>query len=198
MKKITESDLRNIIKESVHNILNETKANKFSLIEVYDGRSGGAYNGGRYLSKAISSKGKKNIAESLNEGIQFEPNENERGGIIVFSTDVNAETLSSNRFINFLKQKLVTISNRINATKKIDKIAKENELVGWTIGHYLDGRYTAKNGKEYGENSLSVEIIGVTFDTLYKIAMELCESFKQESVLLKDFSSGRVAFVDRT
>jgi hypothetical protein len=135
----------------------------------------------------------------INEGIQFEPSEDKKGGIIVFSTDVNAEKQSENRFINFLKQKMKTISNRLNATKKIDKIAAKNELVGWTIGHYLDGRYTSpKNGKQYGENSLSLEIIGVDFEKLYTIAMEICDSFSQESVLLKDFSSGRVLFVDKS
>ena len=92
---------------------------------------------------------------------------------------------------------MLTISNRFNATKKIDKIAAENDLVGWTIGHYFNGRYTSpKNGKQYGENSLSVEIIGVSFDQLVKIGMEICQSFRQESVLVKDFSSGRVLFVD--
>ena len=41
-------------------------------------------------------------------------------------------------------------------------------------------------------------MIGVTFEQLVKIAMEICAAFKQESVLLKDFSSGRVLFVDRS
>lgn len=73
-----------------------------------------------------------------------------------------------------------------------------NELVGWTIGHYLDGRYTSpKNGKQYGENSLSLEMIGVNFETLVKIAMEICSLFTQGSVLVNDYSSGRVLVVDR-
>lgn len=171
----------------------------FTIDEVYNGRDGGAYRASRYLAKSITSKGKEKLYSSfpLNEGIDFEPSQNEKGGIITFSTDVNAEKLSDNKIVNFLKQKMTTILNRLNATKKIDKIAAENKLVGWTIGHYLDGRYTAKNGKQYGENSLSVEIIGVDFETLMKIAMELCSSFTQESVLLKDFSSGRVLFVNK-
>lgn len=171
----------------------------FTIDEIYNGKAGGAYRASRYLAKAITSEGKERLYSSfpLNEGIDFEPSENEKGGIITFSTDVNAEKQSENKIVNWLKQKMMTIQNRLNATKKIDKIAAENELVGWTIGHYLDGRYTAKNGKQYGENSLSVEIIGVDFETLMKIAMELCASFSQESVLLKDFSSGRVLFVNK-
>lgn len=186
------------------NVLNEQNTlnniyKDFMIDEIYNGRDGGTYRASRYLANAITSEGKERLYSSfpLNEGIDFEPSYNEKGGIITFSTDVNAEKQSENKIINWLKQKMMTIQNRLNATKKIDKIAAENKLVGWTIGHYLDGRYTAKNGKQYGENSLSVEIIGVNFETLMKIAMELCSSFKQESVLLKDFSSGRVLFVNK-
>ena len=188
----------NAVKSVTEDINESELLKKFNIYEIYNGKDGGAYRASRYLAKAITSDGKIPIYSSmLNEGIQFEPSENEKGGIIVFSTDVNAEKQSENKIVNWLKQKMLTISNRFNATKKIDKIAAANDLVGWTIGHYFNGRYTSpKNGKQYGENSLSVEIIGVSFDQLVKIGMEICESFRQESVLVKDFSSGRVLFVD--
>lgn len=187
------------------NVLNEQNTlnniyKDFMIDEIYNGRDGGTYRASRYLAKAITSEGKERLYSSfpLNEGIDFEPSPNEKGGIIVFSTDVNAEKQSDNKVVNWIKQKMMTISNRLNATKKVDKIAVDNELVGWTIGHYLDGRYTSpKNGKQYGEKSLSVEIIGVDFETLMKVAMELCSAFSQESVLVKDFSSGRVLFVNK-
>lgn len=200
---MNEKKLNKIIKENIRKALNETlkeQCNKFIISEIYDGVSGGAYNGGRYLSKSITSQGKTPIAlsQTLLEGVDFEPSENEKGGVIVFSTDVNAIKQHDNKIVNWIKQKMSTLANRLNATKKIDKIASENELVGWTIGHYLNGRYTAKNGKQYGENSLSVEIFGVDFDSKVKIAEELCASFKQESVLLKDNSSGRVLFINQS
>ncbi len=131
----------------------------------------------------------------LSGGIDFEPPANKKGGIIVFSTDVNAIRLYPNKIANWIKQTLVTVSNRTTATNKIDKIAKKHESEGWTIGHYLDGSYTAKNGKQFGENSLSVEIVGIDFGTLLHITEDLCHSFEQESLLLKDCSSGRVLFV---
>lgn len=188
----------NAVKSATEDVNESILLKKFKIYEIYNGKDGGAYRASRYLAKSITSEGKTPIYSSmLNEGIQFEPSENEKGGIIVFSTDVNAEKQSENKIVNWLKQKMLTISNRFNATKKIDKIAAENDLVGWTIGHYFNGRYTSpKNGKQYGENSLSVEIIGVSFDQLVKIGMEICQSFRQESVLVKDFSSGRVLFVD--
>lgn len=199
--KLLNMNFLDIFKKAINNVIEESiDYSKFRVYEIYNGKSGGAYRASRYLAEAISSKNKIPIYSSmLNEGIQFEPSEHNKGGIIVFSTDVNSEKQSENRFINFLKQKMKTIFNRLNATKKIDKIAAKNELVGWTIGYYLNGRYTSpKNGKQYGENSLSLEIIGVDFEKLYTIAMEICDSFSQESVLLKDFSSGRVLFVDKT
>lgn len=189
----------NALKSVINDINQNEIYNNFNIFEIYNGKDGGAYRASRYLAKAITSEGKTPIFSSfLNEGIDFEPSANEKGGIITFSTDVNAEKQSENKIVNWLKQKMMTIINRLNATKKIDKIASDNELVGWTIGHYLDGRYTSpKNGKQYGENSLSVEIVGVNFETLMKIAMEICASFSQESVLVKDFSSGRVLFVNK-
>ena len=187
--------LLDFFKKTVNEVVdNALRDDKYDVHLIFNGKSGGTYNGMRYLAESISSKNKTAL---VNEGIQFEPSENEKGGIIVFSTDVNAEELSKNKIINFLKQKTQSIINRLSATKKIDKIAVKNKLVGWTIGHYFSGRYTSPtNGKQYGENSLSLEIIGIDFEKLCQIAMELCESFHQESVLVKDFSSGRVLFIN--
>ena len=84
----------------------------------------------------------------MSEGIQYEPESNEKGGIIVFSTDVNAVELSPNRIANWVKQKFATFKNRRNSTKMVDRIANKNNLIGWTIGHYLDGRYRAKKRAE--------------------------------------------------
>ena len=174
----------NAVKATIQEVNENELTNKFNLFEIYNGKDGGAYRASRYLSKAMSSKGKTPIYSSiLDEGIQFEPAPGQKGGMIVFCTDVNAE-----KQLNLLN----------TTTTKIDKIAADNGHVGWTIGHYLDGRYTSpKNGKQYGENSLSLEMIGVNFETLVKIAMEICSLFTQESVLIKDYSSGRVLVVDR-
>lgn len=75
-------------------------------------------------------------------------------------------------------------------------IQHKNMLNSWRIGNYFKGNYITKNGQNYGENSLSLEIVDVDFNTLVKIAEEICIDFKQESVLLHDFSTGRILFVD--
>lgn len=132
----------------------------------------------------------------LSEGIDFKIENHKKGGIIVFSTDVNAIKLSESEIKNWIQQKIATLKNRFTSTKMIDKIADKNNLVGWTIGHYLDGRYKAKNGKIYGENSLSLEIVNVSLKKLIKIAEEICRDFVQESVLVHDFTTGRIFFVN--
>lgn len=191
--KITINELTKLIKKSI----NENINNRYTYDAINRGNSSFGNIAKGFQGKSISFSPDKMIYSTfLNEGIDFRPDDNERGGIIVFSTDVNAVMLDNRKIINFLKQKLETIKNRLNFTKKVDKIAAKNNLVGWTIGHYLNGRYTAKNGKQYGENSISVEIIGVESSTLKKIAEELCDSFSQESVLLKDYNTGEIFFMN--
>ena len=143
---------------------------------IYNGTDGGAYCGSRYLAKAISKENKTGICGSINEDTGLQDGS---GGILVFPTDVVMEELQ------FFKE-------------AVAKIASANNLLGWTIGKYLNGHYTSqKDGKQYGENSLCVEIVGADIDTLEKIAMELCSSFNLESALLKDYSSGKVLLVNR-
>ena len=69
-------------------------------------------------------------------------------------------------------------------------------LVGWKIGKCLHGRYIAKNGKAFGENSLSIDLVGINTDKLLKIATKLCNLFTQESVLIKDYNTQKVYFVN--
>lgn len=161
---------------------------------------GNAYSLSRYLYKAIVVSEDRTIAKDLpkviSEGIQFEPDENSKGGVIIFSTEVNAVKQSENKIINWLKKKVKTIKNRFTAEKKLDKIAQAHDLVGWTVGKFLHGRYTGKNGKVYDENSISVELIGISSDELIKIAEEVCRAFDQEAVLVKDYSKQKVLFVD--
>lgn len=166
---------------------------KFKITEVkqYDK---GAYSLSRYLNRAIAYNKNKVIAVS--EAIQFEPDSDHKGGMIIFSTEVNAESMSNNRLVNFLKQKFASFKNRLYSYKKIDNIANNYNLVGWTVGKFLSGRYTAKNGKTYSEDSLSVEIIGINTDELNNIAEDLCIEFLQESVLIKNYNENRIYFID--
>ena len=79
---------------------------------------------------------------------------------------------------------------------KIDTIAKQHDLVGWTIGKYLNCRYFSKEtNKQYSEDSLSLEIIGIDTNEMIEISEELCKVFDQESVLLKDYSTNDIMLI---
>ena len=127
-----------------------------------------AYSATRYLYKAIKIDKDKIIASNIiSEGIKFQPAKNEQGGMIIFSTEVNAVELS-----------------------------KKYELIGWTIGKFLSGRYTDRTGKVYDENSLSVEVVGINSETLINLAEDICREFEQETVLVKDYNAQKILFVN--
>jgi hypothetical protein len=116
--------------------------------------------------------------------------------MIIFSTEVNAIELSKNKFINWIKQKVETIKNKFKSYDKIDTLAKKYDLVGWTVGKFLNGRYTGRDGKIYDENSLSVEVVGIDSTTLINIAEDICREFNQESVLVKNYNTKKILFVN--
>ena len=123
----------------------------------------------------------------------------DKGGIIVFSTDVNAVKLSENAVMNWLKQKWLTMKQRLMHKNILtNTIKKYDEVYGFTIGNFMTGRYKSASGKFFDEHSMSVEIIGIPRDTLFDIADELMKAFNQESVLVKDYESGNIAFVDNS
>lgn len=156
---------------------------------------GNAYSARRHLYGMIDVGNDK--GRVVLEKIDFEVPPEELGGIIVLSTDVNASKMSGNRFVNWLKQKIKTFSNRFNADKKVNGLLKGAEGVqGWTVGKFLRGRYVGKNGQVFDENSLSVEIVGIKLDKLLAVAEDLCKEFDQETVLVKTYSPMRVLFVN--
>jgi hypothetical protein len=122
-----------------------------------------------------------------------------KGGIIVFSTDINAVQVSKNKLINFIFSKMQSIKNAILINKKIDKVIKQHETqlkgIGLTVGNFVKGRYVADNGVIYDEKSASVEIIGVQTNVLNEIANSLREEFKQESVLVKNYEDEKIYLV---
>jgi hypothetical protein len=152
-----------------------------------------AYSATKHLYKAIQVNANKII---ISEGIEFEPSPDYQGGMIIFSTEVNSIKLSDNKFINWIKQKIKTLKNNFSKFNKIDKLAQKHDLVGWTVGRFLNGRYTGRDNKVYDENSLSVEIVGVDTNTLIEIAEEICREFEQETVLVKDYNNKKILFVN--
>lgn len=158
----------------------------------------GAYNCYGYISNSVRFDKDRMIVKSKNltEGIDWEVDRSQLGGIIVISTDVNAIKLSTNQLKNWIKQKWETLKNRVSYNKKIDRLSKKyGDIFAWTIGRYLHGRYKADNGAVFDENSISIELLNVPTDTIISFAEDLCYDFSQETVLVKLYGEDRILFV---
>jgi len=135
-----------------------------------------------------------NVESELTEEIDFEFED--KGGVIVFSVNVNAVKLSKNKLVRFIKNQFETATNILFKTDKINKVIKNNpKILGVTIGNFVRGRYRADDGSLYNETSLSVEIFGITSDVLNKTAEELAQEFKQETVLVKNYHENKIYLV---
>ena len=122
--------------------------------------------------------------------------ENKKGGIIVFSTDMNAIQQSENKIIDWVINKYRTLNTRTFKTSILDKIVNKNKNNAITVGNYLQGQYKAQNGNMFTKDSVSVEIRGVHDNMLYSLGENLCKDFHQECVLIKSYHDGGVYFVD--
>jgi len=121
-----------------------------------------------------------------------------KGGIIVFSTDVNAEGFSKSKVKNFIIKKWKTLSNRLMKNKKLTKIITskfEKDIGAFSIGNFFKGRYIS-GGKTFDEKSTSIEILGIPSKILIRLATEIAREFNQETVLLKDNETGRNILID--
>ena len=118
------------------------------------------------------------------------------GGAIVFSTDVNSVELSKWGFKNWLIQKWKTFTNRFKSMNILDKLRRKSDIYAWTVGKGFHGVYTGKNGKTFDENSLVLDIIGQKFTKVVKVAKEICEEFDQECVMVKDYETNQIYFID--
>lgn len=118
------------------------------------------------------------------------------GGAIVFSTDVNSVELSKWGFKNWLIQKWKTFTNRFKSMNILDKLRRKNDIYAWTVGKGFHGVYTGKNGKTFDENSIVLDIIGQKFTKVVKVAKEICEEFDQECVMVKDYETNQIYFID--
>lgn len=125
-----------------------------------------------------------------------------RGGIIVFSVDVNAKKFSDNAFINKLKQFLATIQQRLTKDKKIGSLINKfnktsEEYIGaFSLGNFFHGKYVSDDGKVFDEKSMAMEINGLSTKSLIKVAEAICNEFSQETVLVKDLNANKIFLVN--
>ena len=122
-----------------------------------------AYSCTAYMYAAISTKNSPIFATNIKNTADSSVPADMKGGIIILPSGADVEP------------------------SEIEKNAQKHNPAGWTTGKFFKGRYTRGNGKEYSEDSLSVEIIGITDNELTETAEELCKAFNLESVLIKSY-----------
>lgn len=165
--------------------------------------NGSHYQRGGFLSECLRNKNSFVIDEGVHK--QQYGMSRYRGGIVVFSTDVNAVQMDDNRVLNKIKQLITTFYNRLNRGKKIHKVINksndtitdtEDRIDAYSVGNFFKGKYVGDNGEMYNEKSLCVEINGVSSLQLLIVAELLAQEFMQETVLVKDLNLNKIYIAD--
>ena len=138
-----------------------------------------------------------NADGSVHESVDMDFSEAERGGVIVFSTDVNSVKMSDNKLVNWVKQHLTTFWNRHSVVRRIGDLVKRfNEVYGITIGGFVKGRYFDRvNNKTFDETSTSVEVVGIAKEVLLRVAEAIAKEFQQQTVLVKCYTDNSIMLV---
>ena len=134
--------------------------------------NGVAYQRGGYIKECM-----ENIqAFVLDEGVHDRQYglKNYRGGVIVFSTDINV--LNGEKGVEKYKRKFSnlweTIKNRVLKYRKLERIRNlfndnnGEQFYAYSVGHAFRGKYQSDDGKLYDENSVTFEIDGISSDSL--------------------------------
>ena len=138
-----------------------------------------AINKDKHNIETYSTRGAYNGFGYLAHSIRYDENK-----VICSSDNLLAEVDSRNK-----------LGGIIVLPANINDIPKCNDIFAWTIGKYLHGRYKTKDGTIFDENSISVELLNVSIDTIISFAEELCKEFSQETVLVKLYGEDRILFV---
>lgn len=210
--KITESQLRETITEVINETISKFRNgnNGKYIYEVKyfhpSGRktlpNGSHYQKGGFIKECIDNLNSFVLSEDIH-GEQYGMSDY-RGGVIVFSTDVNAVKLHNNRFVNFIKQFVKTQSQRFNKDKKVHNIINKfnretdtNDYVGaYSFGNFFKGKYVGDNGEMFNDKSLALEINGLSSKGLLRLAEYISKDFLQETVLVKDLNQNKIYLVN--
>ena len=183
---IQKSRLKQIIKESIIKVLSETKHTNWTAVKYFHPQRQTMPNGSHYQRGGFLQECRENLNSFiLDEGVHGKQYgmAKYRGGIIVFSTDVNAVELDKNKIINKIKQVITTFKNRLKKDTIIHNVMnkfndKGGEYIGaYSVGNFFKGKYVGDNGEMYNERSLAVEINGLSSESLLKVAEMIAQEF---------------------
>ena len=202
--KLSEGEFRAMLREMVTTSLLRLKKNVHEVKYFHpSGKpipNGCGFQRGGYLNECRINKNAYSMDESVHDeqyGLA-----KYRGGIITFSTDINAVKLHPSAFINKIKQFLETYKQRFNKDKMIHRQinrfnSEGGEHIGaYSFGNFFKGKYVGDNGELYDEKSISIEVNGISSWSLVKLAEEFAKLFKQETVMVKDLNINKIFLVD--
>lgn len=199
---MNKKTLRQIIKENIKKVLFETKQTTcWKEVRYFHPEGKKMPNGSHYQRGGFIQECKQNANSFiLDEGVHNNQDgmSDYRGGIIVFSTDVNALELDRDKMLNKIKQIITTYKNRFNRDSIIHNIMnKSNETDGeyigaYSVGNFFKGKYVGDNGEMYNEKSLGVEINGLSSKSLLTVAEMIAQEFMQRTVLVKDLNKNKI------
>ena len=89
---------------------------------------------------------------------------------------------------------VITFPAGINALEWSDK---DNFGGAYSVGHCFKGKYVSDNGETYDETSFSIEVNGLSSQSLLQLAEHLAETVLQKTVLVKDLNNGKIFLVER-
>lgn len=182
--KINENDLKKLVTEVVRDVLSESLTEISYYDELYeacspkhfkevkyfspDGRknipNGHPIQKGGFISACKANLNNFILSESVHDS-QYGLSEY-RGGVIVFSTEVNAV--------------------------KLDKKMSDETIGAYSIDNAFKGKYVGDNGEEYNERSMSIEINGLSSKALLYLGEMIARAFHKETVLIKDLNKNKI------
>ena len=130
-----------------------------------------AYSALAHMYAAISVENRPVLATDIKAAAEHVVPDDMKGGIIVFPQGADA------------------------VLSDIKRIIQKHDPAGWTIGRFFKGRHEGKNRVLYSEESLSVEIIGISDDALIETSEDFCRAFDLKSVLIKSYAERNRIFV---
>ena len=199
--KINETDIKEIVRE----VLNSIGKKRVHEVKYFHPTGKSLPNGsniqrGGFLHECKLNKESYVLDESVH-GEQYGLADY-KGGVITFSTDINALKMSNNAIVNKMKQFIETLKQRFNKDKILHNVItkfnkQSDEYIGaYSVGNFFKGKYVGDNGEMYDEKSLSIEINGLSTKSLVKVAEDIANRFRQETVLVKDLNTGKIFLVD--
>ena len=200
-----DNRLKQVITESIRKIISETNHANWTEVKYFHPQRQTMPNGSHYQRGGFIQECRENQNSFiLDEGVYGNQYGMAKysGGIIVFSTDVNAVELDKDKIVNNINQVITTFKNRVKNDSIIHNVMnklndKGGEYIGaFSVGNYFKGRYVGDNGEMYNERSLAIEINGLSSESLLKVAEMIAQKCMQKTVLVKDLNKNKIHTAD--